>query len=78
MVADSGVEFGRGLEATKLSASSAEMAVDMYMIVILIELVRGKEMSVCADLMSDNGYDTRRQRRGSPGQQPNISIEKRC
>jgi len=35
-------------------------------------------MSVCVDLMSDNGYDTRRQRRGSPGHHPDISIEKRC
>ena len=39
MVADSGVEFGRGLEATKPRASSVERAVDMYMIVILIVFV---------------------------------------
>ena len=39
MVADSGVEFGRGLAATRPRASSAEMAVDMYMIVILIALM---------------------------------------
>ena len=39
MVADSGVEFGRGSEATSPRASSVEMAVDMYIGPILIEFV---------------------------------------
>ena len=39
MVADSGVEFGRGLEATKPSASRVEIAVYIYMILILIVFV---------------------------------------
>ena len=39
MVADSGVEFGRGLEATSPRASRVEIAVDMYMILIVIALM---------------------------------------
>ena len=34
-VADSGVEFGRGFEATSPRPRSVEMATDMYMILIL-------------------------------------------
>jgi hypothetical protein len=34
-VADSGVEFGRGFETTSPRARSVEMAVDMYIILIV-------------------------------------------
>jgi hypothetical protein len=34
-VADSGVEFGRGFEATNPRARSVEIAVDMYMMLIV-------------------------------------------
>jgi hypothetical protein len=36
IVADSGVEFGRGFETTNPRASRAEMAVDMYMVSTLV------------------------------------------
>jgi hypothetical protein len=42
-VADSGVEFGRGFEATNPRARRAEMAVDMYIILIVLGKRYSKE-----------------------------------